>query len=114
MLAPVMPRMQCPRWRKAFPWTEWVGLSHIHLRQQMAPRVWYAGSLSRCDYSEQEDKGYHLVTLREPILRPHLLDVDVQFRVSPTRNMVELRAVYENGEFHFKILPTPRGSMTLA
>ena len=31
---------------------QYVGLSHIHLRQQLAPRVWYAGSLSRCDYSE--------------------------------------------------------------
>src|ERR1019366_6093272 len=81
---------------------QYVGLSHIHLRQQLAPRVWYAGSLSRCDYSEQEDKGYHLVTLKEPVLRPDLSDLDIQFRRSPTRNMVELRAVYENGEFHFK------------
>ncbi len=84
---------------------QYVGLSHIHLRQQLAPRVWYAGSLSRCDYSEQEDKGYHLVTLKEPVLRPDLSDVDVQFRLSPTRNMVELRAVYENGEIHFKNPP---------
>ena len=86
---------------------QYVGLSHIHLRQQLAPRVWYAGSLSRCDYSEQEDKGYHLVTLKEPVLRPDLSDVDVQFRLSPTRNMVELRAVYEGGEFHFKNPPDP-------
>jgi len=34
---------------------QYVGLSHIHLRQQLAPRIWYAGSLSRCDYSEVED-----------------------------------------------------------
>ena len=86
---------------------QYVGLSHIHLRQQLAPRVWYAGSLSRCDYSEQEDKGYHLVTLKEPVLTPDLSDVDVQFRQSPTRNMVELRAVYEDGEFHFKNPPDP-------
>ena len=86
---------------------QYVGLSHIHLRQQLAPRVWYAGSLSRCDYSEQEDKGYHLVTLKDPVLRPDLSDLDIQFRRSPTRNMVELRAVYENGEFHFKNPPDP-------
>jgi DNA repair exonuclease SbcCD nuclease subunit len=86
---------------------QYVGLSHIHLRQQLAPRVWYAGSLSRCDYSEQEDKGYHLVTLKEPVLSPDLSDVEVQFRLSPTRNMVELRAVYENGEFQFKDFPDP-------
>jgi DNA repair exonuclease SbcCD nuclease subunit len=77
---------------------QYVGLSHIHLRQQLAPRVWYAGSLSRCDYSEVEDKGYHLVTLNAPELRPDLSDLDIEFRVSPTRRMVELHAVYEDGE----------------
>jgi DNA repair exonuclease SbcCD nuclease subunit len=80
---------------------QYVGLSHIHLRQQLAPRVWYAGSLSRCDYSETEEKGYHLVTLKEPGPHADLSDVDVAFRVSPTRRMVELHAVYEDGEYHF-------------
>ena len=77
---------------------QYVGLSHIHLRQQLGPRVWYAGSLSRCDYSEVEDKGYNLVTLRSPELRPDLSDMEIAFRKSPTRPMVELQAVYENGE----------------
>jgi DNA repair exonuclease SbcCD nuclease subunit len=86
---------------------QYVGLSHIHLRQQMAPRVWYAGSLSRCDYSEQEDKGYHLVKLNEPYVRTDLSDLDVSFHLSPTRRMVELQAVYEGGEFHFRIPPDP-------
>jgi len=26
-------------------------------RQHLAPRIWYAGSLSRCDYSEVRDEG---------------------------------------------------------
>jgi DNA repair exonuclease SbcCD nuclease subunit len=77
---------------------QYVGLSHVHLRQQLAPRIWYAGSLSRCDYSEVEDKGYNLVTLNSPELRPDLSDLDVEFRVSPTRRMVELHAVFDNGE----------------
>ena len=77
---------------------QYAGLSHIHLRQQLAPRVWYAGSLSRCDYSEMEDKGYHLVALDTPDLRPDLSDLQIDFRVSPTRRMVELHAVYEDGE----------------
>jgi DNA repair exonuclease SbcCD nuclease subunit len=77
---------------------QYVGLSHVHLRQQLAPRIWYAGSLARCDYSEVEDKGYNLVTLNAPDLRPDLSDLDVEFRVSPTRRMVELHAVYEDGE----------------
>jgi hypothetical protein len=34
-------------------------------------------SLSRCDYSEVEDKGYHLVTLNTPDLRPDLSDLDI-------------------------------------
>jgi DNA repair exonuclease SbcCD nuclease subunit len=77
---------------------QYVGLSHVHLRQQLAPRIWYTGSLSRCDYSEVEDKGYHLVTLNGPDLCPDLSDLNVEFRVSPTRRMVELHAVYEDGE----------------
>ena len=77
---------------------QYVGLSHVHLRQQLAPRIWYAGSLSRCDYSEVEDKGYNLVTLNAPELRPDLSDLDVEFRMSPTRRMVEFHAVYEDGE----------------
>jgi DNA repair exonuclease SbcCD nuclease subunit len=77
---------------------QYVGLSHVHLRQQLAPRIWYAGSLSRCDYSEVEDKGYNLVTLNAAELRPDLSDVDVEFRVSPTRRMVEVHAVYQDGE----------------
>jgi DNA repair exonuclease SbcCD nuclease subunit len=86
---------------------QYVGLSHVHLRQQLAPRVWYAGSLSRCDYSEEEEKGYHLVTLKEPDLKSDLSDLDVSFRISPTRRMVELQAVYEGGEFHFGVSPDP-------
>ena len=89
---------------------QYVGLSHIHLRQELAPRIWYAGSLSRCDYSEVEDKGYHLVTLNAPELRPDLSDLDIEFRVSPTRRMVELRAVYENGELR---LPDNLDPLTL-
>jgi DNA repair exonuclease SbcCD nuclease subunit len=89
---------------------QYVGLSHIHLRQQLAPRIWYAGSLSRCDYSEVEDKGYHLVTLHAPDLRPDLSDLDIEFRVSPTRRMVELHAVYENGELR---LPDDLDPLTL-
>jgi DNA repair exonuclease SbcCD nuclease subunit len=77
---------------------QYVGLSHVHLRQQLAPRIWYAGSLSRCDYSEVEDKGYHLVTLNGPGLCPDLSDLTVDFRTSPTRRMVELHAVYEHGD----------------
>jgi DNA repair exonuclease SbcCD nuclease subunit len=77
---------------------QYLGLSHVHLRQQLAPRIWYAGSLSRCDYSEVEDKGYHMVTLNAPDLCPDLSDLTVEFRLSPTRRMVELRAVYEDGE----------------
>jgi DNA repair exonuclease SbcCD nuclease subunit len=89
---------------------QYVGLSHIHLRQQLAPRVWYAGSLSRCDYSEVEDKGYHLVTLHAPDIRPDVSDLDVEFRVSPTRRMIELHAVYEDGELR---LPDNLDPLTL-
>jgi hypothetical protein len=87
-----------------------VGLSHVHLRQQLAPRIWYAGSLSRCDYSEVEDKGYHLVNLKGPDLCPDLSDLTIDFRMSPTRPMVELHAVYEDGELR---LPDNLDPLTL-
>ncbi len=77
---------------------QYVGLSHVHFRQQLAPRIWSAGSLSRCDYSDVEDKGYHLVTLNGLELRPDLSDLTADFRISPTRRMVEFHAVYEDGE----------------
>jgi DNA repair exonuclease SbcCD nuclease subunit len=89
---------------------QYVGLSHVHLRQQLAPRVWYAGSLSRCDYSEVEDKGYNLVTLNAPELCPDLSDSTVEFRMSPTRQMIELHAVYEDGELR---LPDNLDPLTL-
>jgi DNA repair exonuclease SbcCD nuclease subunit len=89
---------------------QYVGLSHVHLRQQLAPRIWYAGSLSRCDYSKVEDKGYHLVTLNGPHICPDLSDLDVEFRVSPTRQMIEIHAVYEDGELR---LPDNLDPLTL-
>jgi DNA repair exonuclease SbcCD nuclease subunit len=81
---------------------QYIGLSHVHLRQQLAPRIWYAGSLSRCDYSEVEDKGYHLVDLNTPGRCPDLSDLTVEFRMSPTRRMAELHAVYEDGELRLQ------------
>lgn len=86
---------------------QYVGLSHIHLRQQLASRVWYAGSLSRCDYSEEEAKGYHLVTLNGPDVKADLSDISVTFRQSPTRAMTVLKARYENGDFRFATPPDP-------
>src|SRR5438876_11255730 len=78
---------------------QYIGLSHIHLRQELAPRVWYSGSLSRCDYSETEDKGYNLVTLKQPESASDLTDLEVSFQQSPTRPMMELHVRYEDGKF---------------
>ena len=89
---------------------QYIGLSHVHLRQQLAPRIWYAGSLSRCDYSEVEDKGYHLIDLNGPELCSDLSDLHVEFRLSPTRKMIELHAVYEDGELR---LPDNLDPLTL-
>jgi hypothetical protein len=90
-----------------------VGLSHIHLRQELAPLAWYCGSLSRCDYSETEEKGYHLVHLRGTELRADS-DLSVEFRVSPTRAMVQIPVRYEGGEFHLLKGMSPETSKTRA
>jgi hypothetical protein len=50
------------------------------------------------------------VTLHAPDLRPDLSDLDIEFRVSPTRRMVEFHAVYENGELR---LPDNLDPLTL-
>jgi len=78
---------------------QYIGLSHVHLRQELAPRIWYAGSLSRCDYSETEEKGYNLVTLEQPGPALDLADLGVLFRRSPTGPMLELQVQYQDGEF---------------
>lgn len=36
-------------------------LGHIHLRQEVALRAWYAGTLWRNDFSETDGKGWHLI-----------------------------------------------------
>lgn len=72
---------------------QYVGLSHVHLRQQPVPHSWYARSHSRCDYTELEDNGFKLVTLSDPELCQDLSDLDVVFRISSTRRIVELHAV---------------------
>jgi DNA repair exonuclease SbcCD nuclease subunit len=77
-----------------------VGLSHVHLRQQLAPRVWYCGTLSRCDFSEaEEEKGYHLLQMFKPSSEPDLSDVKVEFRPSPARDMREVHVRYDEGKF---------------
>lgn len=43
--------------------------------------------------------------VKEPRVQADLSDLDVDFRLSPTRRMVELQAVYENGDFHFRTPP---------
>jgi hypothetical protein len=72
---------------------QYVGLSHVHLRQQLVPRSWYARSHSHCDYTELEDNAFKLVTLSDPELCPDLSDLDVEFRISSTRQIVQLHAV---------------------
>src|SRR6266516_621129 len=46
-----------------------------------------------------EDKGYNLVTLKQPERLPDLADLEVSFQRSPTRPMLEVHVRYEDGEF---------------
>jgi hypothetical protein len=58
-------------------------------------------------YSETEEKGYHLVRLRGTEAQPDGADLDVEFRVSPTRPMVQIHARYENGELQLPPAVSP-------
>ena len=51
-----------------------------------------------------------MVTLNGPEPRPFLSDLNIEFRLSPTRRMVELHAVYEDGELR---LPDDLDTLTL-
>ena len=46
---------------------DYAALGHIHKRQEVAERAWYCGSPHRTDFSETDDKGWHLVQIA-----PHL------------------------------------------
>jgi DNA repair exonuclease SbcCD nuclease subunit len=38
-------------------------LGHLHYRQQVAERFWYAGSPWRTDFGEDDEKGWHLIDI---------------------------------------------------
>lgn len=40
---------------------DYAGLGHIHLRQELAPRVWYVGSAWRNTFGETETKAFHVL-----------------------------------------------------
>lgn len=45
-------------------------LGHIHLRQEVALRCWYAGTPWRNDYAETDPKGWHLIDLGDEATKP--------------------------------------------
>jgi exonuclease SbcD len=40
---------------------DYSGGSHVHLCQEMAPGIWYAGSPDRSNFGEEDEKGYLIV-----------------------------------------------------
>lgn len=57
---------------------DYVALGHIHQRQQVAPRAWYSGSLTRQSFGEEhEQKGFNVVEMC------HGRPVNVQFESNP-------------------------------
>lgn len=60
----------------------YVAIGHIHKRQQLAERVWYAGSPMALDFGEEKDaKGYILVkACRRDGLPPIIRPVDIPSR----------------------------------
>ena len=89
-------------------------LGHIHLRQEVALRAWYAGTLWRNDFSETDDKGWHLVDIdvsEEDIEEPtYLSGGEQQVLASATR-------YYADGDRHRVavrwVRTNPRARITL-
>jgi exonuclease SbcD len=65
-------------------------LGHLHLRQEVARRCWYAGSTWRNDFGERDPKGWQLVELGEALGPDGRLPLTVEHRLSPCRDFVTL------------------------
>ena len=75
-------------------------LGHIHKPQQMGPACYYAGSVSRMDFGESEEKGWNLVNL---FGEGH--PAGVQFMPLPARQMFHIDGTFDDVEpfWHFDI-----------
>lgn len=71
--------------------------SHIHLAQEMAPGIWYAGSPSRSSFGEEDEKGYLIVDVESG--RPPI----VSRRLTPARRFVTVSATWDaaTGDFTY-------------
>ena len=80
-------------WFLQFPDVDYFALGHLHVRQQILPNVWYAGSPYPVDYSEKTPKGYLIVDIqkgKEPKVREvevdswRMLTVDAEWYAEST------------------------------
>ena len=72
---------------------DYSGASHIHLCQEMAPGIWYAGSPARSAFGEEDEKGYLIVDVA-PGLPPQ-----VHRRLTPARRFVTIEARWADGRW---------------
>jgi len=67
---------------------DYVGLSHIHLAQELTSAIWYAGSPSRSTFGESDTKGFLLIDVEAG--RPPV----VHRRLTPARPFVTVDATW--------------------
>jgi DNA repair exonuclease SbcCD nuclease subunit len=75
---------------------DYVGASHIHVRQQLGRRTWYAGSPDRSNFSETDSKGYLVVDAapgQDPV---------VHVRLTPARRFVTVEATWSTTDAVFQ------------
>lgn len=74
-----------------FPELSYVGMGHVHKHQVITqkPLSMYCGSISRCDFSEEEDKGFLDVTLWKNRVKYELIQ-------TPTRDFVKYKGTQED------------------
>lgn len=73
-----------------FPELNYIGMGHVHKHQVISkkPLALYSGSLSRCDFSEQEDKGFLHVRVASQKPTYKLIK-------TPTRDFISLSGTQE-------------------
>jgi hypothetical protein len=68
---------------------DYAALGHLHRRQQVAPNAWYAGSLIRVAFDEEEAKGALVVDVERGV-QPRVRAVDFPARPVRTEDLTYL------------------------
>lgn len=67
-------------------------LGHLHLRQELAPNLFYSGSITGLNYGELEDKGFYIYNIRMDMGNSNKpqWSIESRFVKTPSRKLVKI------------------------